>query len=48
MNDFNKNEIRNGGPFAKWYSEGRMDAVPNINKSIFIDSLNFGEETTNA
>ena len=47
MNDFDKNEIRNGGPFAKWYSEGRMDAVPNINKNIFIDSLNFDSSESN-
>ncbi|MCP4133102.1 MAG: ATP-binding protein [bacterium] len=40
LDEFDKNEVRKNTPFDKWYLNGRFDAIPLINKSLFKPNKN--------
>lgn len=35
LNEFDKNQVRKGTPFTKWYLDGRLGGIPSINSDKF-------------
>ncbi|MCP4220194.1 MAG: ATP-binding protein, partial [bacterium] len=35
LDEFKRDSLRNNTPFDKWYLEGRLGAIPNIDKTVF-------------